>query len=342
MDIYKNKKENKWITTPGLIPAIVLGIFIVVAISLLFVAKTEFKEANTTIKEQGSLIQALEEDVDVLQISVDTLVKESETQTKLEIERRISDQAKIKELENKITSESTKRAELEIQVSNQSGLSASRIAELERELGSEYNSPTIISEWRKRTANVNCEFPLGTASGSGVLVKFNELGEEFYGVLTNKHVLTDTFERAATSCSVSFPDISGVLTGYGALEKIQVSSDDFDFGRIILSNPSSMVRSLAISEQSYCTDRPNIGDELIIIGYPVIGSSEDITATEGIISSFEGNYFVTSAKVEQGNSGGTAVLLNDNCFLGVPTFVQSGFIESLARILNVNVLKTGL
>ena len=56
------------------------------------------------------------------------------------------------------------------------------------------------------------------------------------------------------------------------------------------------------------------------------------------MSGFESNYFVTSAKVERGNSGGTAVLLKNNCFLGVPTFVQSGALESLARILDVNVL----
>ena len=73
------------------------------------------------------------------------------------------------------------------------------------------------------------------------------------------------------------------------------------------------------------------------MGYPSIGSQTDITATEGIISGYDGNYYVTSAKVERGNSGGAAVALKDNCYLGIPTFVQVGDIESLARILDARV-----
>ncbi len=81
-----------------------------------------------------------------------------------------------------------------------------------------------------------------------------------------------------------------------------------------------------------------IGGKVIILGYPGIGSPEGITATEGIISGYDGDYYITSAKIEHGNSGGVAVLVNNNCYLGMPTFVAVGTIESLGRILDVNVI----
>lgn len=63
-----------------------------------------------------------------------------------------------------------------------------------------------------------------------------------------------------------------------------------------------------------------------------------IAVTEGIISGFEGNYFITSAKVEHGNSGGAAIHVRNNCLLGLPTFAQVGYIESLARILDIRTV----
>ena len=46
-----------------------------------------------------------------------------------------------------------------------------------------------------------------------------------------------------------------------------------------------------------------------------------------------------TAKVEKGNSGGAAISLEDDCYLGTPTYSLAGEIESLARILDVRVLQ---
>ena len=78
------------------------------------------------------------------------------------------------------------------------------------------------------------------------------------------------------------------------------------------------------------------GEAVVVLGYPGIGSDTDITATEGIISGYEDTYYVTSANIDHGNSGGAAILLKDNCFLGIPTYVESGELESLGRILDWN------
>ena len=55
--------------------------------------------------------------------------------------------------------------------------------------------------------------------------------------------------------------------------------------------------------------------------------------TEGIISGFDEVFYTTSAKIEKGNSGGAAVSAERDCFLGMPTLVFAGKIESIARIL---------
>ena len=76
------------------------------------------------------------------------------------------------------------------------------------------------------------------------------------------------------------------------------------------------------------------------MGYPGIGTQGGITATEGIVSGIENQYYVTSAKIDQGNSGGLAVLVKDNCFLGIPTWAKLGVIESLGRIISGQYIYT--
>ena len=294
------------------------------------------KERQATLNET---ISTQEERLAVLEIKIDELIKGAAEKTRVDIDARLANETRVKELEAKLAAESAARANLETKVASEAGLSTARINEIARGLSNEYDLPLIIADWRKKTANIRCDFSFGYSTGSGVLVKFiEEDGSTVYGVLTNKHVLTDSVGRPATSCTVRFPDYGTQVKGLNSKDEIQVSTEGYDFGRIIITGADAYLRDTAITGGRYCSTKPAIGDELIIIGYPAIGSNEDITATEGIVSGFESNYFVTSAKVERGNSGGTAVLLKNNCFLGVPTFVQSGALESLARILDVNVL----
>ena len=82
-----------------------------------------------------------------------------------------------------------------------------------------------------------------------------------------------------------------------------------------------------------CDVLPDLGAKILIIGYPTIGSQTDVTVTDGIISGFDGNYYITDAKVDHGNSGGAAIDLKNDCYLGIPTWSESGSFESLARIL---------
>lgn len=100
--------------------------------------------------------------------------------------------------------------------------------------------------------------------------------------------------------------------------------------------PDSLTEATRIAQRYVCGGADaEIGDEVAIIGYPSIGSTVGPTLTRGSISGRENSYYVTDAKIERGNSGGAAVLVKKNCYLGIPTSVVSGSLESLGRILDI-------
>ncbi len=196
----------------------------------------------------------------------------------------------------------------------------------------------IIKKWRPIVAYVECDFRdtntnqlYAQGRGSGVVIDFDSQ----ITIITNRHVIVDNNGYQPYSCRIKLPNdnttfLSQKFTGGGTI----------DIGLIDISNPNTYIRSLtdiSTSPLNFCRQKPSLGDDVIILGYPTIGSQTDITATEGIISGYDGNYFITSAKVEQGNSGGAAILVKGDCYLGIPSFAKSGSVESLSRILGINV-----
>jgi S1-C subfamily serine protease len=89
------------------------------------------------------------------------------------------------------------------------------------------------------------------------------------------------------------------------------------------------------------SDIVNIGDPILILGYPSYGG-ETLTVTNGIISgSLNEYYFKTDAKIDEGNSG-APVLLDDpnkDCYIGIATFLIKGGSESLGYILKTKYIK---
>jgi hypothetical protein len=202
--------------------------------------------------------------------------------------------------------------------------------------------PSIISLWTPNVAYIDCQFRYAQTgqlyleqSGSGFLVQLrNDPTPTNVYVDTNKHVVLDSNGNGPTSCFVSLPNGSSytIPNGY-----IRVWTQDFAELQIPL--PDAATKELAsqtlTAKLAYCEEAPQIGASVVILGYPGIGASTGITATQGIISGLDGNYYVTSAKVGHGNSGGVAILYGPqgNCYLGIPTFAETDSIESLARIL---------
>lgn len=200
--------------------------------------------------------------------------------------------------------------------------------------------PSIISQWRPQIARVECAWYSANgqlvldAYGSGLLFR-NPVSTL---VFTNAHVLLYQ-NQAPYSCAITFPGTSDSYTvtvnkSTGHFDDINIEPG-WDLGMVFLRNPSSYLNSIS-GVPNYCKTKAAIGDQVVVLGYPSIGSASDITATEGIISGYENGYYITSAKVDHGNSGGVAILIKENCYLGVPTYVQAGELESLARILDFN------
>ena len=192
---------------------------------------------------------------------------------------------------------------------------------------------TVVSQWSQIIARVECDFVQNqeswVSSGSGTALGWNNQTV----VLSNRHVLVPENITPST-CRMKLPSNASTYSG----DDIRVSSTGADWAVLYLSNPDSQIRNITATQPAVCKNKPSIGDSVVILGYPTVGSKTGITATEGIIAGYDGDFFITSAKVEQGNSGGAAILLKDNCLLGIPTFAQTGKIESLARIMDISIV----
>lgn len=83
----------------------------------------------------------------------------------------------------------------------------------------------------------------------------------------------------------------------------------------------------------------SLGDNLRTYGFPWEAAHGNLIVTEGLISGINRalGFYVTSAKIDHGNSGGAAVNTSKNCFLGIPTQVR-GDAESYGQILNIDEL----
>lgn len=244
-------------------------------------------------------------------------------------------------LTQKLSEEQKKSAAAEAKRLAEAEATKQKLSELEKGVSEAktYDTAKIISEWRPRIAFVSCDwknnngFVYQTQTGSGILTREQN---GYPAVVTNTHVILDENNTPPALCRLQFPDYGKTITVSSA--QIFKSANGFDWSRIDLDSSDSYLNSLSSKSFPSCTDTPSLGANIVILGYPGIGSQTDITATEGIVSGYDGDYYITSAKVERGNSGGAAVLLRQNCYLGIPTFTRTGAIESLARILKSQLI----
>ena len=208
----------------------------------------------------------------------------------------------------------------------------------------------IVAEWQDRVARVECSWSYAHGAeyqvslGSGVLVNFAGLGTT---LITNRHVILDEGTNyIANYCIIGIYQRGARIVNYSRNKNPFILGDTQDWAYIKLGSEYSLPEDPQNSDAGFfdkivaqdikmCTAQVNVGDKLVVLGYPAIGSDSGITATDGIVSGIEDDYYVTSAKIDYGNSGGAAILLKDNCYLGIPTWVahEEGGFESLGRIL---------
>jgi len=191
---------------------------------------------------------------------------------------------------------------------------------------------SVIVYWAQKTAYIKCDMGDYYSTGSGTVLKDQDNGNII--VVSNNHVMMLNTEYSAPGgCVVGLPgnDFEPNETSLSFFD-----STGIDLASAIIPNPDDNM--LAVTKKAgvrVCDSGAEFGDLVVILGYPGIGAKDGLTVTGGMISGYDNGHFITDAKVEQGNSGGVAVLVKDNCFLGIPTFVKYGELESLARIMDV-------
>lgn len=206
----------------------------------------------------------------------------------------------------------------------------------------------LVAEWQDQVAQVICTWdysngtPYETDEASALLANVTGLGDV---AVTNDHVINDGNGNSPNTCTVGVYGMGSRTVQYQqALNPFLKNKAGYDFAfiqlddKFLASKTGSDIFSTDPSTNpagKVCPDGDAlVGDKLIVLGYPAIGTVGGITVTEGIVSGIETDDYVTSAKIDHGNSGGAAVLVKDDCYLGIPTWVaNNGGFESLGRIL---------
>lgn len=189
------------------------------------------------------------------------------------------------------------------------------------------NQDTII----KSTVKLICPVSSTMASqGSGTVIDSKGT------ILTNKHVIDGT-----PGCLVGFIDNYGDEPYFGdrQIADIYKVSSNSDVAVLKLRNPSNInLASVNISQSN--SGSIKLGEILTTYGYPAKFGTK-ITYTSGDFSGIDGNYLKTTAIIEHGNSGGGAYLKN-GAFIGIPTAVIKGSLNSMGYLLSVNTVNSWL
>jgi len=183
--------------------------------------------------------------------------------------------------------------------------------------------------------------------------------ENHYWVLTNDHVLEEPFINGDYCIVIIIKDWVAANENFEkALQENKVLVYEIDLSNYFYSPTSgndlaaALLKKIPESDQPLylleeialipnpeeCNQTYSVGTPIKILGYPSIGSLI-ITITDGIISSFEKRgevyYYLVSAKVEEGSSGGLAVTEDFYCVVGIPTYLKAGKYEALGRVLTL-------
>ncbi len=190
----------------------------------------------------------------------------------------------------------------------------------------------------KAVVNILCE---SGAGGSGTILSTDGL------ILTNNHVIENS-----ETCFVTLPDrITGspVLIYESKPVALPSPSEEYDIGGLQITASFTDEDGVTWGEYpstfpeyttpSVCKDRKlKLGDIIKIYGYPVTSGGLNLTVTDGILSSFsDDGHILTSAKIDNGNSGGLAVDA-EGCYIGIPSAVVQGNYQNFGVIISQEVI----
>jgi len=181
--------------------------------------------------------------------------------------------------------------------------------------------------------------------GSGSIVSSEGI------IITNRHVISNedwSVIRSTPTCYVAITDDIAwpptVKYAANLIAYAPLTNDYFDFDIAILyindvcheceGAPSILPSNFSYLDLGY-SDILAPGDYVAIAGYPEIGAGT-FNFTDGIISGRVGGFVLkTDAKIDSGNSGGSA-LNAKNQLIGVPTWTISGSAESMGYVIGID------
>ncbi|MDD3284212.1 MAG: trypsin-like peptidase domain-containing protein [Patescibacteria group bacterium] len=211
-----------------------------------------------------------------------------------------------------------------------------------------YNFSNAVTQSQiSSTVQIVCPDNYGNwFSGSGTIIDQKGI------ILTNKHVVTDEYGGIIDTCFIGFVESISKEPNFGteinpnlAEVKYHTTSQDMDVALLYLDNPTNKTYTYVDIWNSN-SDNLKFGDKIEAVGFPGIGGST-ITYTSGDFSGFGSNsdgtqnYIKTTTPLEHGNSGGSAYNSTEQ-FIGIPTMVVAGTLNSLSYLLSVNSIKNWL
>lgn len=183
----------------------------------------------------------------------------------------------------------------------------------------------------KSTVKLICPVSRTMASqGSGTII------DPQGTILTNFHVIDGT-----PGCIVGFVSHYSDEPYFGErhIADVVKTSKNLDTALLKIRNPyNKKLSNVDITASD--SDDLNLGDKITTYGYPGKFGTK-ITYTSGDFSGTDDNYLKTTAIIEHGNSGGGAYLKNGT-YIGIPTAVKSGKLNSMGLIVSINMINKWL
>ncbi|MBI3114642.1 MAG: trypsin-like peptidase domain-containing protein, partial [Candidatus Harrisonbacteria bacterium] len=285
-------------------------------------------------KEQAALrrrVDALGQENSVLKGTASALEKE-----RAKLKETLGAQSKLLDVQGqlstvqqqKIGEQGSKIGELQQTVGTVS-------TELERlkKLGGEPLPKDFINSLLQATARIRCTISrsgntVNFRAGSGSLLgRYPAVGDELV-VMTNAHVIADNVATGAPQCEVVFGDGSE----YAADVVKRVFDDTYDFALLKLGATKSRVAVQPVSYDDlgigFCEVADvEVGDRITIVSYPRFTGPENAVSVGYVTNIFAedaGPIYEGSAIIDNGSSGGVAILNKKRCALGMPTWKGLG------------------
>jgi hypothetical protein len=180
-------------------------------------------------------------------------------------------------------------------------------------------------------------------SGSGTIIDPKGI------ILTNRHVVEGAYKNI---CFIGFLESINQEPNFGskgdpnlAEVKYITTTNDMDAAVLYLENKNNTSYPY-VNIWDANSSGLKFGDKIEVVGYPGIGGST-ITYTSGDFSGFGSksdgtqNYIKTTALLEHGNSGGSAYNQKGE-FVGIPSMVVTGSLNSISYVLSVDSIKKWL